>query len=222
MNLGELRTLTARLCEDPNLSRFGAAKYDDAINKANTQFSLDSKALYKDYAITMVSGTAAYSLPSDFMLEKEVVLNGLGLKPISRATLQAKKTDDRWDNDEGTPRWYIIDPEEARKTITLYPKPNNTDDGTALVLTYYPVPATLTADADIPLNASSLMTQFHTALASYAAWMLMLYLPQTPEIAQKRSEFYNIYLDKIREAIQTFGNTKSESLSFAPVNVRVR
>lgn len=222
MNRGELRTLTSRLCEDPNITKFSADKYNDSLEKAQLQFALDSKALYKDQAITMVAGTASYALGSDFMLEKEVVLNGIALKPISRATLQAKKTDDRWDDDSGTPMWYVIDPEEARKTITLYPKPDSEAEGTSLVLTYYPTPTAMTADSDTPLNSSSLMTQFHMALANYAAWLLMLYLPQTPEIAQKRAEFFNIYLAKVTEAIQTFGNTRSEPMSFHVENVRAR
>lgn len=222
MNLGELRTLTASMVEDPNQTKYALAKYNDAENKAAAQFAMDSKALYKDSAIAMVARTAAYSLPSDFMLEKEVTLNGIALKPISRATLQAKKISERWDDDYGAPEYYIIDPEEARKTISLYPIPDNDADGTSLVLTYYAFPALMTVDTSLPLNGSTLMVQFHTGLAAYAAWLLMMYLPQTAEIAQKRSGFFSMYKDKIDEAIQTFGNSKSEPLSFHVGNVRCR
>jgi len=218
----EIRTLTSRLCEDPAQTRFTAAVYNDAIDKSNKQFAMDSKALYKDSAITMIVDTAAYNLPSDFMYEKEVTLNGIGLKPISRATLQSIKVSDKWSDDKGTPAYFIIDPEENKKTITLYPVPNNDVDGTAIVLTYYAVPVTMSNDTDVPLNSSSLMVQFHTALAHYAAWLLMSYLPQTAEIAQKRSEFFNNYLNKVAEAIQTFGNTKSEGLRFHVEDTRVR
>lgn len=222
MNLGELRTLTASMCEDPAQTKFTAVKYNDAINKANQQFAMDSKALYKDSAIVMVAGTAAYDLPTDFMYEKAVTLNGIELKPISRATLEAKKTSDRWDDDQGTPKYFIIDPEEARKKITLYPKPDSTDDGTSIVLTYYPVPATMSSDSTLPLNGSTLMVQFHIGLAAYAAWLLLSFLTQTPEISQKRADLFNTYKSKIDEAIQTFGNTKSESMSFHVQNARAR
>lgn len=222
MNLGELRTLTASMCEDPNQTKYALAKYNDAENKAAAQFAMDSKALYKDSAIVMVSQTAAYALPTDFMLEKEVTLNGIALKPISRATLQAKKNSERWDDDYGTPKYFIIDPEEARKTISLYPIPNDDSAGTSLVLTYYAFPALMTTDVSLPLNGSTLMVQFHTGLAAYAAWLLMMYLPQTPEIAQKRAGFFSMYKDKIDEAIQTFGTTKSEPLRFHVENIRIR
>ena len=66
------------------------------------------------------------------------------------------------------------------------------------------------------------MTQFHTALASYAAWLLLFYLTQTAELSQKRGELFTVYKNKIDEAIQTFGNTKSAPLSFHVDNIRVR
>ena len=221
MTRAELITLTARFCEDPNKTKFGG-KYEDSLEKAQQQFSMDSKALYVDSSFVMVSKQAAYALPTDFILEKEVVLNGIELKPISRATLQKLKISERWDDDEGTPRYYIIDPEEGRKTISLYPIPNNTDDGTSLVLTYYCFPAAMSGDSSVPLNSSSLMVQFHIGLAAYAAWLLLFYLPQTPEIAQKRNDLFGVYRSKIDEAIQTFGNTKSEPLSFHVGDIRVR
>lgn len=222
MNLGELRTFTANLCEDPSVTKFTPVKYNDSINKAAAQFAMDSKALYKDSAIVMVAGTAAYALPTDFMLEKAVTLNGIELAPISRATLQAKKATERWNTDSGTPKYYIIDPEGGRKTITLYPNPANEDAGTSIVLTYYAFPSVMTVDTAVPLNGSSLMVQFHVGLAAYAAWLLLMYLPQTPEISQKRNELFATYRGKIDEAIQTFGNTKSEPLRFHVENVRVR
>ena len=212
MNLSDLRTLAASFAEDPSQSKFSPTKYNDALNKANLQFAMDSKALYQDQSITIVVGTAQYSLPSSFMLEKEVWLNGIELSPISRATLGKIKTGERWDDDTGTPKYYIIDPEVARQTITLYPKPDSIADGDSLVLTFYPFPATLTIDADIPLNGSTLMYQFHTAIAAYAAWMLLNYLQPTDAIQVKKGELMKIYTTKVTEAIQTFGNTKSEPL----------
>jgi len=218
----ELRALASKFCEDPNITKFTADKYNDSLEKAQQQFSMDSKALYKDQSIVVAIDTAAYALASDFMLEKEVVFNGLALLPISRATLQVKKTEERWDDDKGTPKYYIIDPEEGRKTITLYPTPDNVDAGTSLVLTYYCFPTAMTSDSSIPLNSSTLMVQFHIGLAAYASWLLMFYLTQTAEIQAKRNELFAIYTAKVAEAIQTFGNTKSEPLRFHVGNVRTR
>jgi hypothetical protein len=222
MNRGELRTLASNLCEDPKQTKFTPAQYNDGLDKAQKQFALDSKALYKDSAITMVVDTAVYLLPTDFMLEKAVTLNGIELDPISRATLQANKDSGRWDDDKGTPRYFVIDPEEAKKTITLYPIPDSDADGTSIVLTYYPVPATMSADTSIPLNSSTLMVQFHIGLAHYAAWLMLSYLTQSPEISQKRGELFSVYTTKVTDAIQTFGNTKSEPMRFHVEDMRIR
>lgn len=222
MNRSELRALTAKMCEDPNQTRFTAVQYNDGLEKGQQQFAVDSKALYKDSTITVIVDTAAYPLPTDFILEKEVVFNGIELQPISRASLQKVKTEERWDDDKGNPKYYIIDPEEGKKTITLYPTPDNVDNGSALVLTYYCFPEAMSSDSSTPLNSSSLMAQFHIGIAAYAAWLILLGLPQTAEIGQKRSDLFGIYKNKIDEAIQTFGNTKSEALSFHVANVRIR
>lgn len=217
-----IRSLVSRICEDPAQTRFAPTVYNEAIDLAQKQFAFDSKALFKDLGITMVAGTAAYPLPSDFMYEKGVVLNGIALQPISRATLEANKKSDRWDDDRGTPMYFIVDPEEARKTLTLYPIPDNVNDGTDIVLTYYPLPAEMSSDSSVPLNSSALMAQFHTGIANYAAWQLLQYITQTAEIAQKRAECMGIYSSKVAEAIQTFGTTKSEPLSFHVGSMRIR
>ena len=222
MTRATLRALAAGFAEDANQTKYTAAKYNEAIELAQQQFAMDSKALYKDSAITMVVDTGSYDLPTDFMYEKSVTLNGLELKPVSRATLEADRTSDKWSDDAGTPKRFIIDPEEARKTITLYPIPDSTDAGTAIVVTYYPFPTAMTADSSVPLNSSALMVQFHIGLAAYTAWLLLMNLTQTPEISIKRRDLLKMYIDRIGEAIQTFGNTKSEPMSLHVPNIRAR
>lgn len=207
MNLGTLTTQAALLAGDPSLTRY-ANLYTDAANRAQEQFALDSKALFKDSSIVMVAGTSSYSLPTDFMYEKKVVLNGLILQPISRARLEQFSTTD-WTLDTGTPTYFMIDPEEARKQITLYPQPQGGDAGTTLVLTYFPFPAALVNSTDTPLNASLLMTQFHLGIACYMAWLLMGYDTPTPEIQAKRSDLMKVYVDTVGKAVETFSNTAS-------------
>lgn len=212
MNRGTIRTQSANFCEDPNQTRF-AGKYNDAINRAQEQFAFDSKALFKDAsAYTVVDGTASYALPADFMYEKKITHKGLLLDPISRATLEYYETSDRWDDDSGTPKYYLIDPEEARKTITLYPIPQAADAGANLILTYCPLPAEMTADGDTPLNSSLLMAQFHVGISAYAAWLLLNYAPTTPENQAKKTDLLRIYESSVTKAIDTFKNTASEPL----------
>lgn len=222
MNVGEIRTLTASFAEDPNLQKFTAAKYLESINFANQQFAMDSKALYKTQDYVMVIDDAKYDLPVDFMGERGVLLNGIELDPIRREQLNSLYKGTRWDEIEGTPTHYIIDPMEAKKEMILFPIPNSISDGTSLSLTYYPLAQTLTALTDVPLNTSLLLVQYHIALAQYAAWLLLGYITQTTEIQTKRANLSAEYKEKVDEAIMNFGDTKSAPMSFHPVNIRAR
>lgn len=213
MNRGTLRTLASSFCVDPNQTLFTAAQYNTALDLANQQFAMDSKALYKDAStITVVDGTSAYDLPTDFMYEKKVTHKLIKLDPISRETLEFYIRSEDWTAKTGTPMYFVIDPEEARKQIKLFPIPQGGDAGANLILTYYPFPAAMTADSDTPLNSSSLMVQFHIALACYAAWLLLNYKASSPDISEKRRKLLDQYNDKVTEATDTFGNTKSEPL----------
>jgi hypothetical protein len=211
----QIRTLASLFVSDPNFTRYTETQYNDAIDRAQEQFAVDSKAYYKDAGTyTVVAGTATYDLPEDFWLDKIVTHKGLELKPISRVTLLRDNGDD-WTDDVGTPTHYIIDPEQARRQIRLYPIPQADDTGSNLILTYYAIPAAIGSDSASPWGSSSLMSPFHIAVAYLAAWFLLAYNDMTPEISAKMSTFYEKYQDKVTEAIDVFGNTKSE-----PIKIR--
>lgn len=213
MNFGQLKQQAAVFAGDPNQTRFGTL-LADAVNNAAKQFALDSKALYKDApTYTTVNGTATYDLPSDFTLERQVTHKGLALKPVTRAQLLAQNGDD-WTDDVGTPTHFIIDPEEARKHLRVYPIPQADDAGANLILTYYPLPSDMSSDSETPLNSYALLAPYHMAIAAYAAWLVLQSEVMTPEIMAKLSGLNRQYQDKVLEAIDKFGNTKSAVLSW--------
>src|SRR3990167_6945030 len=208
MNLETLTTFASQFAGDPNQSRYGGS-YTTAINESQLQFALDTRCLFKDQAFSVVADTATYTLPTDFMFEKKVTLAtetspvaGIKLEPISRATLEFYIGDRNWSVDTGTPKYFLIDPEEARKQIRLYPIPQGADAGTSnLLLTYYPKPTDLSAVGDIPLNSSLLLVQFHIAIAAYAAWLLLAEEPATMEVLAKRNELLKQYNDKVTQCL---------------------
>ena len=217
MNLGTLTTLTAQFAGDAGQNRY-TGLYTQALNIAQRQFVLDSKCLWKDDGIAVAGGTAAYSLPSDFMFEKLPVMysktggnSNVELTPISRLELGRNRGDD-WTTITGDPQNFIIDPEEARKQITLFPYPPAGDAGGTLTLTYYPLPADMAAAGDVPFNSYALLAQFHTGLAAWAAWMLLGAETATPEITQKRRDLLQVYNDFVTQAVNTFQNTSSEPI----------
>lgn len=214
MNLTTLTAIAANFAGDKDQSRYSGL-YTQALNLGQQQFALDSKRLWKDNAaITVLSGTSAYSLPSDFMWEKdgEVTFNGIPLNPISRAEILRIKSSTDWTLDHGTPTYYIIDPEEARKQITLYPQPTANDAGKTLGLRYFPFPTDMSLGTDTPLNGYALMAQFHVSIAAWAAWYLLQAEQVTDAITAKKKQLETIYNDGVSLCVDTFKNTVSQPL----------
>lgn len=208
MNLGTIRTLVANMVGDPDQTRF-SGKYDDAINRSQEQFALDTRALWKDTTWSHAANDADEDLPSDFMYEDFVTYGGKKLTPISRFELLQKAGDDWTDDEADLPTHYLIDPEEAVKEIVLYPIPQTAK---TLAMRYFPLPASVSADSDVPLNSSALLAQFHVGIAAYAAWLILLYESVTPEIQAKRSDLLSIYNDTAGKATSLFKNTVSAGI----------
>jgi hypothetical protein len=207
MNRGSIRDWASRFCGDPAQSRY-ANDYNEAIDKANEQFALDSRALWKDVSWSVSANDADQDLSSDFMFEEYAQWNGKPLSPISRVELAIRFPGRDWTADTATePSHFIIDPEEATKEIVVYPIP--TEAGT-LSMRYYPLPAALSGDTSVPLNAYALMSQFHLGIAAYAAWLILTGETQTDDIVKKRNELLKIYNDFISKAVDRFKNTQSE------------
>lgn len=209
MNLGTLRTQTAAFLGDPDQTRFSAAQYLTALNRAQEQFALDTQVLWKDTTWSHAADDADEDLPSDFMWEQYVTYDGVKLRPITRFELLQRSGDDWTDDTAALPTHFLIDPEEATKKIVLYPKPTTAK---TLALRYFPLPTALSADGDVPLNSSALLAQFHIGLAAYAAWLLLMNEEQSGPVVMKRRELGAIYADIVSRAVETFRNTVSAGL----------
>lgn len=213
MNLTTLQARTARFLGDPDQTRYADA-YVDAINDAQKQFALDSGALFKDQAYTTTADNPiAGTLPTDFILEDTVTYDGLPLDPISRHTLYTLYPGTDWTALKGTPKYYMVDPEEAVLSLRLIPIPQ---DAKTVSMRYAPLPADVSGSTDVVLNSSTLLVQFHLGIAALAAWIVLQGETVTPEIQAKAGEMMKIYNDAVTKAIDKFGNTKSEPLRMRP------
>lgn len=212
MNLSTIEARASRFLGDPDKTRF-SAQYTDAVNDAQKQFALDSGALFKDKAYTTVSGTSTYALPTDFILEDTVTYDGKPLSPVSRHTLYTLYPGTDWTLLTGTPKFYMVDPEEASMVLRLIPIPQ---DAKAVSMRYAPLPADVSATTDVVLNSSTLLTQFHLGIAALTAWIILQSEVVTPEIQAKMNEMMKVYNDAVTKAIDKFGNTKSEPLRLRP------
>lgn len=211
MNRGALKTQAADFAGDKNQTRYSSTQYNTAADRAQEQFATDTRALWKDKSWSHAANDADEDLPTDFMYEDWVTYNGIELDPISRHELTSRYGEDWTAKTSTSPSHFIIDPEQAVKEIVLFPIPT---EAKTLILRYYPLPAAMAADTNIPLNSSDLMVQFHIGLAAYMAWLLMTGEQSTPAIVEKRRELLRIYTDSVNKATDTFKNTAS-----APIKI---
>lgn len=212
MILSTITQLAADFVNDTNQTRF-SGKYTDAVNRAQEQFAMDSRALLKNQGYTTTAGTASYALPTDFILESSVIYDGLPILPISRHTLATLYPGTDYSLLTGTPTLFMIEPGDEYLSIILIPSPQ---DVKGFTMRYYPLPAAVSAGTDVILNSSTLMAQFHLGIAAFTGWLLLTYETSTPEILLKRNELLRIYNDSVNKAIEMFGNSKSESLRMRP------
>lgn len=209
MNLASLRDQCAKFAGDPQQTRYAPADYNTELNRAQEQFALDTRALWKDTTWTSAANDATYALPSDFMFEESVYFNGLKLDPITRRDLAILSPKVDWTLTTGTPTRYLVDPEEAQKMLLLYPIPTTNDASLSIAMRYFPLPVAMAADSDTPLNSSALMAQFHIGIAAFGAWLLMTNETMTPEIIAKRRELLSMYADGSTKAADLFKTTVS-------------
>lgn len=212
MILTTLQQLCADFVGDTNQTRF-VDKYVSTINRAQEQFAMDTRALWKDKTWTHAANDADEDLPSDFMFEDWVTYGNVKLTPISRHRMFSLFGDDWTDDTAALPTHFLIDPEQAVKEIVLYPIPS---EAKTLFMRYFPLPAEVSAGSDVVLNSSSLMAQFHMSIAALAAWLLLTFEESTPAIADKRRELMKIYSDGCAKAVDTFKNTASQPLRLRP------
>jgi hypothetical protein len=211
MNRGQMKTQTAIFAEDKDQTRY-SGMYEDALDRASQQFALDTKALWKDTSWSHSADDADEDLPTDFMWEEWVTYDGKELTPKSRYELNSEYPDTDWTTLSGTPIFYIIDPEEAVKEIVLVPIPK---EAKTLVMRYFPMPAAMSSDTDVPLNSSALMVQFHLAICAFAAWLLKMGESNTPQGDAKKADLLSYYNHGTELAISTFKNTAS-----APMRIK--
>lgn len=212
MNRGTLKTHAADFAGDKNMTRYSSTQYNTAADRSQEQFAMDTRALFKDMTpVTTTADDAEYDLPTDFMFEDFVTYDGNELTPASQHDIQ-KAYGSGWDSLEGTPTHFMINPEEAQKSVLLVPIPQ---DAKTLGMRYFPLPAAMSSDSSTPLNSSALMAQFHLGLAAFMAWLLLTGEQSTPALVEKRRELLDIYNDFVTKAIDTFRNTAT-----APIYIK--
>lgn len=207
MDRGTARSFVALKAEDPSQTINTPAQYNDAIDLSEEQFAIETKSLMKVTTLTVVSAQNYIALPSDFMVSILARHKGLKLKPTSRFDLAFQRSSD-WGEDNGTPIEFYIDEENER--IIFHPKPQAADAGANLELIYAAIPTNITDDATVLMNAKAFLAYYHPGIVAWAAYWVLGYRTQTPEIIAKRRSCIDestYYKDK---AIEIYKNMQDQ------------
>ena len=196
--LGMLCPVRAALLASDVISRARTYLSDQATN-ANRQYFTDSTMLgwvndgqreanainwvfQASMTVTLVSGTAEYALPTEFMATQRVWLQPTGgtytkLDGTSMDQLDAQTPG--WTQATGTPVKYYVDRSSSTAAyLGVYPTPTSTSTGTLIV--YYVQNATdLTTSSQQPFNGWNVLQPYVSSLSYYLAYRGFLSLEET-------------------------------------------
>lgn len=216
MDRATCRGYVSLKCEDPQQNRFSIASYNNAIDLAQQQFCIDARAIVKETTLTttsVVTGPSTVSLPTDFLVAVIVRFQGLKLAPITRLELSFQNGQDWTTLPAGIPQGYDID--SQNQNIELIPGVDAGDAGNNLILDYIAMPPALSADTGNGgnlMNGLTILQYYTPAIINWAAREMLTYVPQTPEIMQKRAEFLKEYERYKSQCIETYANMADEPI----------
>jgi len=197
-------TRVGDLTGDPNNTRWSASKKQDAIQRAQEQFVLDTRALVDVHTDSIVAGTSEYSLPTDVLDITRLAISGKILERSSAFDLDLDTGFQDWTDDEGTPCRYYVDLDPNNKKVRIYPKPQAPDAGTNnLRIEYVKIPPSLSSDSSVPLDSHTLLAPYHDALAYWAAADLLKIRPTEQDLVMVRAHTGQ-YEEIVSQCIETF------------------
>jgi hypothetical protein len=118
---------------------------DSLVNELLLDYALNNRyfeLLITNYSIATLQSTGDYALPTDFMAERLV-----RYQPTNGAARTLNKRNEYMENARGTlPRWYDL----TTSKLSIFPY-TDVPVGDAVLLDYYKLPDTLTANSNFPI-----------------------------------------------------------------------
>ena len=215
INLSQLRTrLQNLLRESSDNSHFTDSQLNGYLNE-----SMEFMAVFIEYprdlvSVTVEQNVGSYTNPSDNLLLRTVYFGNPAIsgdvKPVKFVTEETLR--------EIYPSWldntvistadrpeYVI--QIDRKTLTVYPRPNSVGAGKQLWLNYNYVPATMSADGDIP----DLPLPYQSLIPFYALHLCYIALQNIP-IAES---MYKDFMEKVTKLKSAVTKESKENLGFS-------
>lgn len=208
-----LVSLASFRIRDPNNDEYTVAQVQAAIQWAQEQFVLDTRALRDSTTGSTVANQQEYALPTDVMDIIRLAVSGVELQRISKADLDFYNTA-RWDQTYGTtPIYFYVDLDPNNQKYGFYPIPS-ASGSSDIAIEYVKIPPVLSSDSSVPLDGHTLLIPFHNALAELAA-LDLLKNKTDPVFNLIKADCRRAYNDAVSDCIETFKHLEqTENLRF--------
>lgn len=177
LTLSEIRTQIRLHVKDVGTAStrqtFSDAQLNSLINEAQRDVVNATWAIQKSVAITLVSGTTYYSLPTDLMEVTRVTFNDKNLKETTFEQEDAANSNSAWERTGGMPNAYFQDSTQPDK-IGMRPFPNSASSTGTLKINYIAFASDLSSDSDVPFNSIARLKPFNDLLILYPCYKVFL------------------------------------------------
>lgn len=149
--------------------RFTDSQITEFLNEAQREALTQTRCLRQDQVFSLLPGTTYYPLPSNYLTMERLTVGYKYLQEMSPAALDGRSR--AWEAASGYPTYYFIN-FSSPAVVGFAPWPAASTD-TDTVKMEYDVQATdLVNGTDVPYNGVPTMTDYHHALAYFAAAMM--------------------------------------------------
>lgn len=194
---------------DSARQRFSDTQITDFINNGQRELNLKVWGVINSSAITLVSGTTEYSLPSDHIFVLRVTVEH---RPIVERTFSfLDESDFSWIKSTGAVQNYYVRVDSSivagvsKESIGFNP----ISSGTAIaVIQYLAQPTNLSAGSDLPFSGNNRLVPFHQALSYYGAYR--------GHLAQRDLELAGVYLREYENLSILMESVNKTRLMFNP------
>jgi hypothetical protein len=189
--------------------RYGDSVLNKLVNEAQKQVVSLTWCLEKSTVVTVVNGTAHYTMPSDFLAPIQVLFSNpsgteTDLEIMTREKVYGLDAD--WETSTGALVGYWVRNDsrvQAQQYLSLYDSPNST--GT-LTVHYFSSGADLSAGTDIPFDGLLHLYQFHPMLVYFVSARLKQFEGKFDEA----ESYFRLYGVMEKNLIDRFGRVSAK------------
>lgn len=192
MTLAQIRSLVSRTTKS-DTKRVPPATLDFMINLSQKEIVRHTLPLKKSATITTVADQEQYDLPSDFHKAIQAKVGSFMMEYAVENKLDKLYATTA---DSGQPYYYYIDSEAGK--YGLYPIPSGVYSGK---LSYYAIPATMSADSDTP----DIPELFHEAIVLGACYRVF---DQMNDF-EMRTHYYALFRQMLNEIANDIATRQS-------------